>query len=54
MITTSYNPSKLEIEIGDMYQGKTIVTKGLNAGDIVIDRGRSDVNAGNIVEISDL
>ena len=41
------------IELGDMYDGKTIVTKGLKAGDVVIDRGRADVSEGNIVEVSD-
>ncbi len=50
---TRYEVSKKVIQIGDMYEGKTIVTSGLNAGEIVIDRGRADVNEGNIVEIAD-
>jgi RND family efflux transporter MFP subunit len=49
-----YIVSKRDIQIGDMYEGKTIVTKGLMKGDVVIDRGRADVNVGNIVEISEL
>lgn len=48
-----YAVSKRIIELGDMYDGKTIVTKGLSAGDVVIDRGRADVSEGNIVEVSD-
>ena len=49
-----YEVSKKIITIGDMYEGKTIVTSGLKVGDIVIDRGRADVNEGNIVEIADI
>lgn len=48
-----YEVSKRVIEIGDMYDGKSIVTKGLKVGDVVIDRGRGDVSEGSIVEISD-
>jgi hypothetical protein len=48
-----YEVSKRVIEIGDMYNGKTIVTSGLKVGEMVIDRGRSDVSEGNIVEVSD-
>lgn len=48
-----YEVAKRVIEVGDMFGGKSVVTKGLQVGDIVVERGRNDVSEGSIVEISD-
>ncbi len=42
---------KKDIEIGAMYNGKTVVTQGLKGGELIVNRGRADVYVGNLVEV---
>jgi hypothetical protein len=46
-----YSLKKVVVTTGDMYDGKTIVTSGLKANEMVVNRGRSDVYEGNVVEL---
>jgi len=46
-----YEIVKKDIETGAMYNGKTVVTKGLNGGELIVNRGRADVYVGNKVEV---
>ncbi|MFT5601625.1 MAG: membrane fusion protein (multidrug efflux system) [Flavobacteriales bacterium] len=49
--TDRYSVKKTEVTTGDMYDGKTIVLKGLSPNDMVVNRGRADVYEGNIVDV---
>lgn len=48
-----YNVVKTVVETGSMYEGFTVVTNGLNSGDIVVNRGKSDIYVDAVVEISE-
>lgn len=48
-----YNAEKVSIETGIMYEGFTTVTSGLAAGDVVVNRGKSDIYENAVVEISE-
>lgn len=46
-----YNVVKKDVKTGASYDGMVVILEGLNAGEQVIDRGRTDVYEGNVVEI---
>jgi RND family efflux transporter MFP subunit len=48
-----FDAKKVSIETGIMYEGMTTVVTGLSAGDIVVNRGKSDIYEGAVVEISE-
>lgn len=48
-----FDAKKVLIETGVMYQGMTKVVSGLNEGDVVVNRGKSDIYEGAVVEISE-
>lgn len=48
-----YNVLKQEVKTGTSYDGMVVVLEGLQKGQMVIDRGRTEVYQGNVVEIAE-
>ncbi len=52
-VKNHYLAHKQHIEVGDSYGGNIVVTSGIEAGDIVIDKGFRNVLEGQIIKIQE-
>lgn len=48
---STFKVARKDVELGMTYNGKVIITKGLEKGEEVVERGRSEVYEGIIVEV---